>query len=377
MQRLIDLFRGRLSGERGATAVVFALLLVPMLGFAAIAVDIGALYAERARLQVAADAAAIAVAQDCSRGNCGDMLATARAMVAANDGDASAAQPVLNSDPLSVTVTGSTPVEHWFAPVIGHDATGVSATATVGWGAPSRGTAVLPLTFSWCEFSQMTGGGLPSGTDRRRTIYFTKTSGTTGCTGPSHNVVPGGFAYLRHDRRASARPPAPASERSWTRRPGNSVALGLLDRGLLGVGRADGVLLPALRGVGGHGQQRLVPGVRLRRLQAHRLPPRRPVQAPAPKPCTGNERCVTGYFTRFVELSDRFDYSPDAPTARGLHPPTDPIGAPKLGTSTPGRIRGPPPPRRRHGGPRGLRARRGQPCPGRRPHRRRPGGRRS
>ena len=58
MQRLTGLFRGRLSGERGATAVVFALLLVPILGFAAIAVDVGSLYAERARLQVAADAAA-------------------------------------------------------------------------------------------------------------------------------------------------------------------------------------------------------------------------------------------------------------------------------------------------------------------------------
>jgi len=33
-----------------------------------------------------------------------------------------------------------------------------------------------------------------------------------------------------------------------------------------------------------------------------------------PKPCNGNERCVTGYFTRFVDLSDRFNYSPDAPT---------------------------------------------------------------
>ena len=61
MQRLTARLRRRLEGERGATAVVFALLLVPMLGFAAIAVDIGALYAEKARLQVAADAAAIAV----------------------------------------------------------------------------------------------------------------------------------------------------------------------------------------------------------------------------------------------------------------------------------------------------------------------------
>ena len=99
----------------------FALLLVPMLGFAAIAVDIGALYAERARLQVAADAAAIAVAQDCSRGNCGDMLATAQALITANDGEGSASRPVLSGDPLSVTVTGSAPQEHWFAPVIGHE----------------------------------------------------------------------------------------------------------------------------------------------------------------------------------------------------------------------------------------------------------------
>ena len=81
MQRLTSRARRRLEGERGASAVVLALLLVPMLGFAAIAVDIGALYAERARLQVAADAAAIAVAQDCSRGNCGDMLATAQEAV--------------------------------------------------------------------------------------------------------------------------------------------------------------------------------------------------------------------------------------------------------------------------------------------------------
>jgi len=28
---------------------------------------------------------------------------------------------------------------------------------------------------------------------------------------------------------------------------------------------------------------------------------------------TGSDRCVTGYFTRFVELSDAWDYSPDAP----------------------------------------------------------------
>ena len=29
---------------------------------------------------------------------------------------------------------------------------------------------------------------------------------------------------------------------------------------------------------------------------------------------TSSDRCVTGYFTRFVELSDAWDHSPDAPT---------------------------------------------------------------
>ena len=308
MQRLIDLLRGRVSGEHGASAVVFSLLLVPMLGFTAIAIDIGALYAERARLQVAADAAAIAVAQDCSRGNCGDMLATARAMVAANDGDATAAQPVLSSVPLSVTVTGRTPVRHWFAPVIGYDATEVSAAATVGWGAPSGGTAVLPLTFSWCEFAQMTGGGMPSGTTAR-TIYFSKTSGTTGCTGPSHNFVPGGFAYLDTPsgrcEAASAR-----LERSYSS-TGNSVP-STCSTGDFSSLIGQTVLLPLFEESGDTGNNAWyrVYGYAAFKLTGFHLGGQ---YSTSPKPCNGNERCVAGYFTRFVDLSDRFDYSPDAP----------------------------------------------------------------
>jgi len=308
MQRLTDLFCGRLSEERGATAVVFALLLVPVLGFAALAVDVGSLYAERARLQVAADAAAIAVAQDCSRGNCGDMLATARAMVAANDGDASAAQPVLNSVPLSVTVTGRTPVQHWFAPVIGHDSTAVSASATVGWGAPNHGTAVMPLTFSWCEFSQQTGGGLPSGTVAR-TIYFTKTSNTTGCTGPSNNVVPGGFAYLSTDPGKCAATTGVGGQ--WMSDTGNSVPSACSTADLSKwVGQT--VLLPLFdqSGASGNNAWYRVYGYAAFKLTGYSLGGQYDT---TPKPCNGNERCVRGYFTRFVELGDAWTYSPTAP----------------------------------------------------------------
>jgi Flp pilus assembly protein TadG len=302
MQRLTAPFRRRLSGEHGATAVIFALLLVPMLGFAALAVDIGSLYAERARLQVAADAAALAVAQDCSRGACGDMLATARAMVAANDGDAAAAQPVLNSAPLSVTVTGRTPVQHWFAPVIGHDATAVSATATVGWGAPSQGTAVLPLAFSWCSFKAQTGGGLPS-TTTVQTIKLSKSAGLPDCTGPSGNVVPGGFGFLVTD--SGTCEVTSALDQRMTSSTGNTPPQGCSAADFAGyVGRT--VLLPIFDEFGGTGSGAWY------RVYGYDFGGQFNT---GKKVCGGNgsDRCVLGYFTRFVELSDAWNYSPDAP----------------------------------------------------------------
>jgi Flp pilus assembly protein TadG len=300
--------RRRLAGERGGIAVLVALLLVPVLGFTAVAVDVGAMYAEKARLQTAADAAALAVAQDCALGACGDMQATAQVMVDANLGDATAAPPVLGSAPTRVTVTGSTPTEHWFAPVLGHDATQVQARATVAWGGPDRGTAVLPLTFSWCEFAQQTGGGLPSGTTVR-TIYFTKTSNTVGCTGPSHNVVPGGFAYLDTPpgrcEAASAR-----QERSYSS-TGNTPP-SVCEPGYVAslVGRT--VLLPLFDDHGATGSNAWyhVYAYAAFRITGYHFGGR---FSSSPRPCGGNERCVSGYFTRFVEMSDRFAYDPSAP----------------------------------------------------------------
>ncbi len=301
--------RRRLAGEHGATAVLLSLLLVPILGFTAIAVDVGALYAERARLQVAADAAAHAVAAVCARGACGDVRATAQGMVDANLGDATAAPPVLATDPNRVTVSGRTPQEHWFAPVIGHDSTEVSATATVAWGGPSGGTAVLPLTFSWCEFEQQTGGGLPSGTTER-TIFLTKSSTTTrDCTGPSDNVVPGGFGYLVSDpgtcRASSARderstsstgntPPAECSAADFASWIGQTVLLPIFD----GYGST-----------GSHAWYRVY-GYAAFRLTGYHLGGHFSTR---PRPCGGSERCVTGYFTRFVDLGEAFDHDPGAP----------------------------------------------------------------
>ncbi len=314
MQRLISRARRRLRREDGATATVFALLLVPMLGFAAIAVDVGALYAERARLQVAADAAALAVAQDCSRGDCGDMLATAQALIDANDTEGTAAQPVLSSDPLSVTVTGGLPVEHWFAPIIGHDSTTVSATATVGWGGPSEGTAMLPLAFSWCSFSAQTGGGVPS-TTTVQTVMLTKSAGVASCAGPSGNLVPGGFGYLETDpgtcevtsgldevKQSSTgnTPPSGCESADFASYLGRTVLLPIFDE----------------YGESGSNAWYRVYGYAAFHLTGYLLSPGQ--YSTEQKLCGGGQgsndlRCVTGYFTRFVELSDAWNYSPDAP----------------------------------------------------------------
>jgi hypothetical protein len=55
--------RSFLSEEKGAVALIFALLLVVLLGFAAIAVDISAVYVERRHAQTAADVGVLSGAQ--------------------------------------------------------------------------------------------------------------------------------------------------------------------------------------------------------------------------------------------------------------------------------------------------------------------------
>ncbi|RFU19057.1 hypothetical protein D0Z06_23510 [Geodermatophilus marinus] len=303
----------RPAGERGAAAVTLAFLLVPLLGFTAIAVDIGALYADKARLQVAADAAALAVARDCARGACGDMQATAQELVDANAGagagagQPTAAPPVLASSPTRVTVTGSAPREHWFAPVIGHESSSVSATATVTWGAPSGGTAMLPLIFSWCEWQAQTGGGMPSGTTER-TIVLPKKS-DTGCTGPSHLFVPGGFGWLESDGGNSCRATTRMGNR-FDSEPGNNPSKGCDPEDLRAlVGRT--VLLPIFDESGGSGSGAWyrVYGYAAFTITGYHFAG----QYSWDKPCGGSQRCIRGYFTRFVDASGAFDTSPDAP----------------------------------------------------------------
>lgn len=197
----------RRNGERGAVAVLTALSMVVLLGFVALAVDVGLLYAERAELQSGADAAALAIAGDCGQGvNCTPALASPVAQQMADqnagDGKAAASVPVFDGNTVRTTVTtrdksGAGSLALNFAPLVGgDDRATVSATASAAWGAPLSGIAIWPVAFAECEFDL-------SGTPQALTLGA---KGGTLC--PKHGAdgslnPPGGFAWIGSDKDGS------------------------------------------------------------------------------------------------------------------------------------------------------------------------------
>lgn len=199
--------------DEGAVVIWVAVSMVVLLGVGALVIDIGALYVERRQLQNGADAAALAVAQDCVDGDCGSdggaSVAQTYAGLNANDGvsDVGSGTPCGNGPGLSAcgdgTPAGADGASGWvrvdtstrntdggndvsfvIAPIISA-LTGktVQASATAAWG-PLQSATTLPFTFSECEFNNLPtdADGFPVG----ETIVYSKAGG-----GPNNEVVPG------------------------------------------------------------------------------------------------------------------------------------------------------------------------------------------
>jgi Flp pilus assembly protein TadG len=193
---------GRLGSERGAAAVVVALLMVPLLGFAALAVDVAAVYSDRAQLQDAADAAALAVALDCARGKCGNPTATAAAVLAANTTSAAAQgaralTPTVSTSSSGVTVTVSADQTHWFAPAVGISSSRVTATASAGWATTTRGRSAFPLAISYCEYREQLADHPLTNTTPHRISSQTQLGST--CTGPGGQTIAASYAVMTED----------------------------------------------------------------------------------------------------------------------------------------------------------------------------------
>lgn len=291
-----------------------ALSMVGVLGFGAVVVDAGAIYAERRQLQNGSDAAALAVAMQCAAGDCGD-TATAAAELAdanANDGAASVQQiEILENRVIVSTATetadGGSGVTHWIAPLLGIDETAVNAGAAADWGGPSAGTSILPLAISWCSFFEHTGGGVPS--DEIEQTIFYLAEGASDCVGPSGAAIPGGFGWLEPDPAtcaasssiATAAPGKPGVSTPTECEPVDFDAI-----------RDETVLLPIYQDAGGEGSSGWfdIHAYAAFHITGYRFacPPGYRWNDGAGACGSNSERFITGYFTEFVTLDGAWKF---------------------------------------------------------------------
>lgn len=169
----------RSDRDRGAILVWFSAFAIVILGSGALVIDMGALWSERRQLQNGADAAALAVAVDCSKIACTNSQAVAVEYAGLNASDGVSAVTLCGrgaglascaQEPNGVAGAvgyvhalastwnpgsggSSDQVRFVLAPLLDALLVGqtVRASATVAWG--SLGTAmVLPLVISKCMF---------------------------------------------------------------------------------------------------------------------------------------------------------------------------------------------------------------------------------
>lgn len=158
--------RRLIADDRGAVAVLVAVVLTALLGASALAIDMGAMYVERRELQNGADAAALAIAEDCANGICDETTreTTAKTYVDANarDGKAHPESFVADTTARRITVVNRTltlddadGLAPMFARIFGLEKLPpVRARATAGWwGAGFPGNmGPAPIAASLCEF---------------------------------------------------------------------------------------------------------------------------------------------------------------------------------------------------------------------------------
>jgi hypothetical protein len=195
------------KNEEGAVTVIVAILLVFLLGFAALAVDIGVISSERAQLQNGADAAAIALAQKCAR-DINDPLCSATSSLASSlansnalDGlskvndiqlDKTSGKVSVNTTAKEINGTDNS-VSLFLASVLGFPTKQVSTRSNAVWGSPKAGRTAFPLAFSICQVQGQVNGGL-------QLLQDHGSNANPDCNyGPSGAAVDGGFGWLGQD----------------------------------------------------------------------------------------------------------------------------------------------------------------------------------
>ncbi len=140
------------DGERGALVIAFALALPVILGGLALAVDMGHSYSVKTELQAAADAAALAAAQELKLDDNGDVTAAAEAGAAGNGVDLGAATLTVNHPPTAGSRAGNNdyievvitePAPSYFSAALGVGEKDIASRAVAGLHASGAACVVL------------------------------------------------------------------------------------------------------------------------------------------------------------------------------------------------------------------------------------------
>jgi Flp pilus assembly protein TadG len=293
------------NNDRGQSGTIVAILMVPLMAMLALAIDVGAMHLTKQQLQTGADAAALAVAQDCGEEDCSAANSTAETMTTANVQLDDASVTDLDIAENTVTVQTGAVRNHWFAPIIGIDSTPIHATATATWETPASVAGTLPLAFSWCSLDDLE----QSGGDQ--ILYST----VGDCQDSERNSVPGGFGWLVPEDPSTCQA-LEWAEKGWAKSaPGNSPSC---DREPLEQYVGQQIFVPIFDEATGKGKgngngngndkgQYRIAGYAAITLTGYNFSGMR---HPATPPCSGSDRCISGTFHHFIDLSESTD--PDA-----------------------------------------------------------------
>lgn len=142
MKKLIESFRLLKKNESGAVAIIVAVGMVMFLGFTALVIDGGRLYIEKSRLQKAADAGALAGAQEIPVDE-PEAETVADTVAKSNNTEVEAVE--VDVDASFIEVTTKKNVEFTFAKAIGFNSLDVQATAKVELNPMTSGKGVIPI----------------------------------------------------------------------------------------------------------------------------------------------------------------------------------------------------------------------------------------
>jgi hypothetical protein len=334
--------------DRGAVTALVALLLGGglLLGCGALVIDVGRLYTERAELQNASDAAALALAQACAGGT-GCTGSTALNYANANSGDgASTVDLVCGVDATGLLdvcpdddgqdagclgerpvgakfvevrtstrqADGSTLLPATFGQILlgsAYEGRGVAACARVAWGGPSA-TYGFGVTISLCEWNTATAGGTsfaPASGEVapgfERVLKLHTTSGTTCSGNPAGWILPGGFGWL-----ADATGDCQAYvDLNGVYRVDTGVSASSACQEELAAARTDKttLLVPVYDGAGGTGHEGYfhLKGFASFVVTGYHLPSLKIASQLTSKAyCKGDEKCLYGYFTTALLPAD-------------------------------------------------------------------------